>query len=132
MPNSSKGCECNAKYCCQCFIRDFPARAKHVELILPDIQGGSYTVDTHWDSVGELVNYLMDCWEEREDTEEIDNDTQQALDSYVGERMKWGRKCPFCSKLGIWNMGDEPHVVDGRLKLTAPIMTIYITAENTV
>ena len=133
MPNSSKGCDCSAQYCVPCFVKDFPTRVRHIELI-PNTTGETNnngiitaTVDTHWESREELIYYLLDRFEESIENEDIEDEDLPALaDQYIKERMKFGRNCPFCRKLGVWNIGDEPHVLDGRLQLTAPIYTFHV------
>lgn len=137
MPDSSKGCECNAKYCVPCFVQDFRTRVKPIEL-MPNTTGATnergligWTIDTHWESGEQLMLYLirkfqdfLELFDEDFDREEDPGEENRALfDCYVKQRMKYGRDCPFCRRVGVWNMGDEPHLENGRLQLTRPYMT---------
>ena len=82
------------------------------------------TIDVHWQTRDALFDYLATKFEnENQDFQGSDDEFDEARIKYIEDHFKWGKACAFCNVFCIWNAGDQPHLVNGRLQLTAPIVT---------
>jgi len=126
---TSKGCKCNAQICSSCFVTDFYTRVQPVEVEAPspnlvDENGPvTHILDLHWTSQSELVEYLFYKFLETEFEAAFRQQNVHAANDFIKKRMKQGKPCAFCGVFAIWDIGSEPHVEDGKIRFTPPIIT---------
>ena len=108
MPNLTS-CKCAGNICVRCFCKDFDAR-QHLHWV-------------HKDSVNE--SGVSKCEEQGHSDEMLFlafyTDFYQGFNDNDNICMR-GRTCPFCKVLQLWDLDETPRMIQGRLKLYAPMI----------
>ena len=116
MPQGSLGCYCAGVICVGCFLTDFDHRSCDMFVTEnDDDENVRYTV-SRWEDSDELAEHVLFMFER--DVEYEPEDFPAAFNTYVADRIKTGKPCPFCCKTCIWRKDKLPHVSATTGKLT--------------
>ena len=112
MPQGSLGCYCTGVICVGCFLTDFDHRACHI--FVTDNETGGFDC-SKWEDHAALADHVLFMFERDVGPPE---DSLAAFDTYVFDRIKTGKPCPFCAKTCIWRQDKLPHISATTGKLT--------------
>ena len=117
MPRSSLGCNCAGVICVACFLTDFDHRASNI--FVSENETGGLNL-SKWEDDDALVDHVLGMFQR--DVEYEQEDLPVAFTAYALERIKTGKRCPFCAKLCIWRQDRLPHIsaTTGKLTFRAP------------
>jgi hypothetical protein len=119
MPQSSLGCHCAGVICVGCFLKDFENRSCDMFVTVNDDDENFGHDVSKWEDGDELAEHVLGMFEDNVGRPE---DSPAAFNTYVADRIKTGKPCPFCCKTCIWRKDKLPHVsaTTGKLTFRAP------------